>query len=270
MEAEKGDVHLPLRAVPCCGCSSVATRKRWPRGWASRLQTVERIGENQLQDDKRIDPARVIKHAGMDEISLKKQHKLYVTVMTDLTDPESPKVLAVARGRDTGAARECLGKLSREQRAAVETHRLDMGKVYGSATSSFPIAAWGWTASRGQAVQRGARCGLHQRGGRGHQQQGPRDHQAPLRGEIVRHAVEPVEPGPQPRVAGRRAEHRRAMRDRPRPEGLKPEGRVSRVLHLKPEEPVGALHPRSLDGNSPLVCWRGPPAIQSARVAVAA
>ena len=95
-------------------------------------ETVELIVENQLKDDKRIDPARVIKHVGMDEISLKKRHKLYVTVMTDLTDPESPKVLAVARGRDTVAALQCLGKLTPEQRAAVETHRVDMGKVYGS------------------------------------------------------------------------------------------------------------------------------------------
>jgi transposase len=95
-------------------------------------ETVALIVENQLQDDKRIDPARVIKHVGMDEISLKKRHKLYVTLMTDLTDPESPKVLAVARGRDTGAALQCLGKLTPQQRVAVETHRVDMGKVYGS------------------------------------------------------------------------------------------------------------------------------------------
>ena len=55
--------------------------------------------ENQLQDDKRIDPERIIEHVGFDEISLKKRHKLYVTVMTDLTDLNAPKVLAVARGR---------------------------------------------------------------------------------------------------------------------------------------------------------------------------
>jgi hypothetical protein len=65
--------------------------------------TVALMVENQLKHDKQIDPARVIKHVGFDEISLKKQHKLYVTLMTDLTDPESPKVLAVARGRDTVA-----------------------------------------------------------------------------------------------------------------------------------------------------------------------
>lgn len=94
-------------------------------------ETVERIMENRLQDDQDIDPERMIKHIGLDEISLKKRHKLYVTVMTDLTDPNAPKVLAVARGKDTAAARHCLGKLSPEQREAVQTHRVDMGKVYG-------------------------------------------------------------------------------------------------------------------------------------------
>jgi hypothetical protein len=60
----------------------------------------------------------VIKHVGFDEISLKKRHKLYVTLMTDLTDPESPKVLAVARDRDTAAAKQCPAKLTPDQRAA--------------------------------------------------------------------------------------------------------------------------------------------------------
>jgi transposase len=95
-------------------------------------ETVALIVENQLKDDKQIDPSRVVEHVGMDELSLKKRHKLYVTVMTDLSDPNSPKVLAVAKGRDTMAAKQCLGKLTSEQRAAVETHRVDMGKVYGA------------------------------------------------------------------------------------------------------------------------------------------
>jgi transposase len=94
-------------------------------------ETVALIVENQLRDDKKVDPERVIKHVGMDELSLKKRHKLYVTVMTDLTDPKAPKVLAVTRGRDTAAAQKCLNLLTPEQRAAVETHRVDMGKVYG-------------------------------------------------------------------------------------------------------------------------------------------
>ena len=95
-------------------------------------ETVSRIVENQLKEDRQVDPARVITHIGFDEISLKKRHKLYVTLMTDLTDPDAPKVLAVARGRDTAAAQRCLAKLTPEQRAAVETHRVDMGKVYGA------------------------------------------------------------------------------------------------------------------------------------------
>jgi transposase len=94
-------------------------------------ETVALIVENQLKDDKQIDSSRVIKHLGFDELSLKKRHKLYVTLMTDLTDPESPKVLAVARGKDTVAAKKCLNRLAQEQRAAVETHRVDMGRVYG-------------------------------------------------------------------------------------------------------------------------------------------
>jgi transposase len=84
-----------------------------------------------LRDDKKIDPGRVIEHVGLDELSLKKRHKLYVTLLTDLTDPDAPKVLAVAPGRDTAAAKQCLCRLSREQRAIVETHRVDMGSVYG-------------------------------------------------------------------------------------------------------------------------------------------
>ena len=119
-------------------------------------ETVALIVENQLKDDKKIDPARVIKHVGMDEISLKKRHKLYVTVMTDLTDPDSPKVLAVARGRDTAAAEQCLGKLTPEQRKAVETHRVDMGKVYGrgmrQAAAQQPFDRG--PVPRSQAVQR--------------------------------------------------------------------------------------------------------------------
>lgn len=98
-------------------------------------ETVALIVENQLKDDKQIDPERVIAHVGFDEISLKKRHKLYVTLMTDLTHPESPKVLAVARGKNTVAAKKCLAKLTPQQRAAVQTHRVDMGKVYGPVCS---------------------------------------------------------------------------------------------------------------------------------------
>ena len=45
---------------------------------------------------------------GIDKISLKKGHKLYATILTDLSDPSKPRVLAVAAGRDQAAAESCL------------------------------------------------------------------------------------------------------------------------------------------------------------------
>ena len=60
---------------------------------------MERIVENQLAEDRQIDPNRVITDIGLDELSLKKRHRLYVTLMTDLSDPARPQILAVERGR---------------------------------------------------------------------------------------------------------------------------------------------------------------------------
>ena len=48
--------------------------------------------------------------------------KTYATLLTDLTDPSKPEILAVAKGRDEAAGRQCLEVLSPEQRAAVLTH----------------------------------------------------------------------------------------------------------------------------------------------------
>jgi transposase len=98
-------------------------------------ETVALIVRNQLADakDKQIDPTRVITDVGIDEISLKKRHKLYVTILTDLTDPLRPQVLAVATGRDEEAARTCLEKLSAEQRLGVQTYRADMSQAYHNA-----------------------------------------------------------------------------------------------------------------------------------------
>jgi transposase len=95
-------------------------------------ETVERIVKNRIADAKAktIDPHRVIKNIGIDEISLRKGHKAYATILTDLTDPSKPEVLAVAKGRDEAAARECLEVMSPEQRAAVATHSTDMGAAY--------------------------------------------------------------------------------------------------------------------------------------------
>jgi transposase len=98
-------------------------------------EMVGLIVRNQLADAKAkdIDPQRVITDVGIDELSLKKRHKLYATILTDLTDPEHPEVLAVAEGRDEAAARKCLGKLAQRQREQVRTYRADMAQAFHTA-----------------------------------------------------------------------------------------------------------------------------------------
>ena len=98
-------------------------------------ETVRFIVKNQLADGQAmtIDPKRVITDIGMDEISLKKRHKLYVTIATDLSDPANPKVLAVMPGRDEKAAKACLELMTSEQRGQVLRYRVDMGAAYNSA-----------------------------------------------------------------------------------------------------------------------------------------
>jgi len=96
-------------------------------------ETVARIVRNQLGELTTIDPARVITHIGLDEISLKKRHKLYVTILTDLSNPDRPEVLAVVRGKDEAAGQTCLGYLSEAQRKQVQTYRVDMGAAYHAA-----------------------------------------------------------------------------------------------------------------------------------------
>ena len=56
-----------------------------------------------------------------------------VTLMTDLSDPTRPQILAVERGRDTTATLKCLDRLTQEQRQQVRTHRVDMGPAYPAA-----------------------------------------------------------------------------------------------------------------------------------------
>jgi hypothetical protein len=98
-------------------------------------ETVGLIVRNQLADAKakQVDPQRVVRDVGIDELSLKKRHKLYVTILTDLTNPERPEVLAVAQGRVEAAGRQCLEKLSAEQRRQVQTYRADMGQPFHNA-----------------------------------------------------------------------------------------------------------------------------------------
>lgn len=107
-----------------------STEEEVARRLGISAETVARIVKNQLSDAKTIDPRRVITDIGIDEISLKKRHKLYVTILTDLTTPGRPEVLAVVPGRDEAAATRCLEYLTPEQRAAVRSYRVDMAAAY--------------------------------------------------------------------------------------------------------------------------------------------
>ncbi len=100
-------------------------------------ETVERILEWRLTSERAISPERVITSVGLDELSLKKRHKLYATVLSDLSDPKHPRILAVAKGRDREATEACLAKLSPEQRAQVVSHRTDMSAVYPEVCKSW-------------------------------------------------------------------------------------------------------------------------------------
>jgi transposase len=93
-------------------------------------EMVAYIVKQQVSAAKKVAPERVITAVGMDEISLKKRHKLYVTILTDLTRPEQPEVLAVAQGRDEAAATQCLECLTEQQRDGVRSYRVDMGAAY--------------------------------------------------------------------------------------------------------------------------------------------
>lgn len=114
-------------------CLIGSTMEEVARRLAISAETVELIVENQLADEKQIAPGREIRDVGLDEISLKKRHKLYVTILTDLTNPGRPQVLAVASGRDRAAAVACLERLTSQQRRQIHTHRTDMGSAYPAA-----------------------------------------------------------------------------------------------------------------------------------------
>jgi transposase len=96
-------------------------------------EMVALIVRNQTAQAKPVDPDRVITDVGIDELSLKKRHKLYATILTDLTHPERPEVLAVASGRDETAGQKCLEKLTLPQRLGVRTYRADMAQAFHNA-----------------------------------------------------------------------------------------------------------------------------------------
>lgn len=110
-----------------------STESEVARRLAISVEMVGGIVRHRLQDEQSIAPSRQITDIGLDEISLKKRHKLYATVLTDLTDPKQPRVLAVAAGKDQQAAEQCLERLSEEQRLEVKNHRIDMSAAFAAA-----------------------------------------------------------------------------------------------------------------------------------------
>ena len=112
-----------------------STEEEVARRLGISAETVALIVRQQLADAqaKQVDPDRVITDVGIDELSLKKRHKLYVTLLTDLSDPDHPEVLAVAEGRDEAAARNCLERLSERQRRQVRAYRADMAEAFHNA-----------------------------------------------------------------------------------------------------------------------------------------
>jgi len=110
-----------------------STEEEVARRLGISAETVALIVAHWLAAEQAIDPKRRISDVGIDEISLKKGHKLYATILTDLSDPNKPQVLAVAAGRDQAAAEQCLERLSQEQRDQIRTYRSDMSPAYRAA-----------------------------------------------------------------------------------------------------------------------------------------
>ena len=113
-----------------------STEEEVARRLGISAEMVRQIVNHRLKDEQSIPAEREITDIGIDEISLKKRHKLYATILTDFTDPEQPRVLAVSKGRDQAAGEAVLGKLSAEQRRQVKTHRTDMSAAYTAAASA--------------------------------------------------------------------------------------------------------------------------------------
>lgn len=110
-----------------------STEEEVARRLGISAEMVATIVRNQLQDEHPVSTTKPILSLGMDEISLKKRHKLYATILWDLSDEAHPRVLAIAAGRDEAAAKKCLERLSPEQREQVRTHRTDMSPAFTTA-----------------------------------------------------------------------------------------------------------------------------------------
>jgi transposase len=95
-------------------------------------ETVERIVENQLDEDRRIDPQRVITDIGLDELSLKKRHRLYVTLLTpDLKELHQIR-LRFQEIFDTAPNRRTAARWLRELRRKAEVLGLDFSPFFAT------------------------------------------------------------------------------------------------------------------------------------------
>jgi transposase len=109
-----------------------STEEDVARRLAISAETVAHIVANWIKDGEHKDLSKLtgIQHLGLDEISLKKRHQLYCLVVTDLTDPARPRVLAVLQGKDSAATRKALGRFTEEQRQQIKTYCVDMWGPY--------------------------------------------------------------------------------------------------------------------------------------------
>ena len=130
---KRRDVKYTFRFEEHVLCSLIgSTAEEVAQRLGIAAETVERIVRHRIADarGKEVDPRRPVERLGMDEISLRKGHKGYATILTDLSDPAKPEVLALSKGRDEAAAQACLRMLSEGQRRAVRFHHTDMGPAY--------------------------------------------------------------------------------------------------------------------------------------------
>ena len=110
-------------------------------------EMVRQIMNHRMKDERRIDSDRGLTDVGMDEISLKKRHQLYATVLTDLKNLEQPRTLTVAWGRDQTAGHPAVegslprgeeawcGRRSREKKKSACTKRACLRRTQRPSTS---------------------------------------------------------------------------------------------------------------------------------------
>ena len=111
------------------------------RRLAISAEKVEHILETWADEERKIGPKRKITDIGMDEISLKNGHKMYVTILTDLTDPNNPQILAVMTPPSTARKRTDASKTSANV-AKTKTTKIWTSALSGPPTTTGKTASW--------------------------------------------------------------------------------------------------------------------------------